>query len=71
MEEGCLSIPGFGITSKEIENCFNEFHFNLTKLQKKNTDESSFRFFDYVNWAKSKITGQSFKDLKKLAPVSL
>ena len=52
------------ITSKEIENCFNEFHFNLTKLQKKNTDESSFRFFDYVNWAKSKITGQSFKDLK-------
>lgn len=52
------------ITSKEIESCFNEFHFNLTKLQKKKTDESSFRFFDYVNWAKSKITGESFKDLK-------
>jgi len=52
------------ITVNETENCFNEFHFNLTNLKKKNTDESSFRFFDYLNWAKSKITNTSFKDLK-------
>ena len=52
------------ISRKETESCFKEFHFNLTKLQKKNTDEYSFRFFDYVNWAKSKFSGVSFKDLK-------
>jgi hypothetical protein len=52
------------ITRKEIENCFREFNFNLTKLQKKNMDENSFRFFDYVNWSKSKFSRVSFKDLK-------
>ncbi len=52
------------INKKEIDNCFKEFYFNLTKLGKKNIDQSSFRFFDYTNWAKSKFSGESFKDLK-------
>lgn len=52
------------ITPKEIENCFKEFCFNLTKLEKKSIEKTSFRFFDYVNWAKSKFSGISFKDLK-------
>jgi len=52
------------ITRKETENCFKEFYYNLTKLQKKNIDENSFKFFDYVNWSKSKIADTSFKDLK-------
>lgn len=52
------------ITNKEIENCFKEFYFNLTKLEKKNIDKTSFKFFDYVNWAKSKFSGISLKELK-------
>lgn len=52
------------ITRKETENCFQEFCFNLTKLQKKKIDENSFKFFDYPNWAKSKFSNISFKDLK-------
>jgi hypothetical protein len=52
------------ITQKEITNSFEELHFNLTQLQKKKTDTTSFRFFDYVNWAKSKFSSVSFKDLK-------
>jgi len=49
---------------KEIKHSFEELHFNFIKLQKKNTDVTAFRFFDFVNWAKSKFSGKSFKDLK-------
>lgn len=49
---------------KEVESSFKEFYFNLIKLQKKDIDTTSFRFFDYVNWAKSKFSGVSLKDLK-------
>lgn len=52
------------ITQKEIKCSFEELYFNLSKMQKKKIDESSFRFFDYVNWAKSKFSNTSFKDLK-------
>lgn len=51
-------------SEKEIKECFEELHFNLLKLQKKRTDANAFKFFDYVNWSKSKIADSSFKDLK-------
>lgn len=51
-------------TEKEIKNCFEEFHFNLVKLERKKTDITAFRFFDFVNWAKSKFSDKKFKDLK-------
>jgi len=51
-------------TGKEVENCFKELHHNLTKLEKKNADHNSFRFFDFVNWAKSKFSNTSMKELK-------
>ena len=55
---------GNAVNEKEVKNCFEEFHSKLVKLQKKNTDLTAFKFFDYVNWSKSKFTNTSFKDLK-------
>ncbi|MBX7044803.1 MAG: hypothetical protein K1X86_03110 [Ignavibacteria bacterium] len=52
------------VTKNEVKDSFGEFLYELQKLYKSTEERHSFNFFDYISWAKSKVSGKSFTEVK-------